>query len=362
MTTPLLNGSKRRESLSRCAFWQIKSIHVLAERLGQTVEELRTLADRGTKNFKQYPDKKTGRWIETPQPWLKRVQKRIHLLMARLEPPPFLFSGVRKRSAVDNAKMHRGDVDIIKLDIRKFYPRSDGRRVFDFFEKHLGCSRDVAHILWKLCTITDRESEWKTHLPTGGVTSPILAYYSYLELFESLQEIAERNNLTLSVLADDITLSGENSTAAILKEAEQIIEAHGLQSNLRKRTLLAKSHPQRHITGVQISRKGYRVPTSLQKKIRVLEADLSCAIKVVERVAIYQKLAGCLAAAAQIEPKFHSWRKRVMVQWRAEKVVWEAHCRTGRERGDSRRRVKRGRKSVTCDSVSVTRRAEAVSE
>lgn len=340
-TLPPPPPSQSRESLKRCAFWQIRSIHVLADRLKITVEDLRLLTDRGNKNFKQYPDKKTGRWIETPHPWLKRVQKRIHRLLAGLEPPPYLFSGVPRRSAVDNARRHSGTVDLIKLDIRKFYPRSDGRRVYEFFHSDLGCSRDVAHILWKLCTISNRENPWSTHLPTGGVTSPILAYYSYLNLFESLEAIATKNDLTLSILADDITMSGDDSSWAVLKEAETVIAANGLQSNLRKRTVLSKSHPQRHITGVLVSAKGYRVPKSLQDKIRALEKDLPAATKLRDRVEVFQKLAGCLAAAAQIEPKFHAWRRRVMDQWRADTAAWESHCLTGRERGELRRRTRR---------------------
>lgn len=343
MTIPPTPQNQNRESLSRCAFWQVKSIHLLADLLGLSVDDLRWLASKGSKNFKQYPDKKSGRWIETPHPLLKKVQKRIHRLLARLEPPSFLFSGFPRRSAVGNARHHRGDVDLIKLDIRKFYPRSDGRRVYRLFAEDLGCAEDVASILWRLCTIRDRENEWKTHLPTGGVTSPILAYYSYIDLFEELEKLAVDHDLTLSVLQDDVTLSGNAASWEILKKAESLISSHGLQSNLRKRMLLRSSHPQRHITGVQLSSKGYRVPTSLRSKIKKLEGDLAHEVKASERVTLFRQLCGCLASAGQIEPRFHSWRKRVTHQWKMDAQAWEIHCKSSGTRRAAGRKSTRAR-------------------
>jgi len=104
-----------------------------------------------------------------------------------------------------NAKL-----SMLKLDIRRFYPSSDGRRVFSFFREDLRCGLEVSSILFKLCTIRKTSNAQRAHLPTGGVTSPILAYFCYQGLFRELAVLAQSHDAMFSIMADDITFSGRN--------------------------------------------------------------------------------------------------------------------------------------------------------
>src|SRR3546814_14941861 len=93
-------------------------------------------------------------------------------MLARIEPPSFLFCPVKGRCYVSNAARHRGNRVVHCLDIKKFFPNTPRVRVIAFFQSIMGCRADVAGILGDLCT-------FEGHLPTGSPLSPILAYYSY---------------------------------------------------------------------------------------------------------------------------------------------------------------------------------------
>lgn len=326
MKSPTQN--QRRRKLEKCAFWRVRSIHVLARLLKTPVDELRVLSEAGARNYCQYEDrKKPGktRWIEAPRPKLKAVQRRIHKLLGRLEPPSFLFSGFHGRSAVTNAFVHELEAPMVQLDIRKFYPSSDGRRVFKFFFEDLSCSKDIADILWKICTIPDRSKPWMSHLPTGGVTSPIMAYFAYMDMFDELESLAQRDGITFTALADDVTFSGLNSGWPTLISAEQIIQNYGLRSHWRKRKVHPASYPKKIVTGVHITANGYRVPFEQKEKISVLWEAVSKENDSKKRMQIYQRLCGSLSAAAQVEPKFRQVAKIKMAEWKSDHPAWNAH-------------------------------------
>src|SRR3546814_18695653 len=71
----------------------------------------------------------------------------------------------------------------------------------------MGCRADFAGILGDLCT-------FEGHLPTGSPLSPILAYYSYHDMWAELAAFCTANGYTLTVYVDDVTISGANVPAA----------------------------------------------------------------------------------------------------------------------------------------------------
>lgn len=339
------NQNKRRNDLKLSAFWQCTSIHLVAKLLDTSVEDLRWLASKGAANYRQYEGKKRsstplpgglpsiisplkkGRWIEAPRPNTKRIQRRIHVLLRRLNPPEYLFSGFRGRSAALNGQSHDSSLAIVQVDIRRFFPSSDGTRVFTFFNESLGCAKDISHLLWRICTIPDKKKTWVTHLPTGGSTSPILAYFMYMDMFDALERLALSHDLKLTVLADDLTFSGAVIHPSVLPAAEEIIEAYSLQSNWRKRRVLPSKHLKKIVTGVHLTSKGYRVPYEQKKKIAEIWTKIELEPSPQKRAKLYQQLCGFLASAGQIEPGFKATAAKKHKEWRADKEAWEAHLR-----------------------------------
>src|SRR3546814_4728940 len=85
------------------------------------------------------------------------------------------------------------------LDIKKFFPNTPRVRVIAFFQSIMGCRADVAGILGDLCT-------FEGHLPTGSPLSPILAYYSYHDMWAEIAAFCTAKGYTLTVYVDDVTI------------------------------------------------------------------------------------------------------------------------------------------------------------
>ena len=253
----------------------------------------------------------------------------IHLRLSRCEAPAYLFSGFKKRSAVGNARIHLENAKsvMVKLDIRKFYPSSNGRLVYSFFHDDLLCSAKVTSILWKLCTIKNTKNSKHSHLPTGGVTSPILAYFCYHSLFEELAALAAQRNLVFSVMADDITFSGDGDGQEIRKLAAQTIQDHGLKSNFKKQKVWGKNQNNKLVTGALVTPKGLRVPMSRKLAIKKLRVELVTTRDTKKRAKLYQCLHGSLASAGQIEERFGVCARCILAEWKKDSDVWREHLR-----------------------------------
>ena len=52
------------------------------------------------------------------------------------------------------------------------------------------CSSEVADLLGKLTTVSGTKAASHSHLPTGGVTSQLLAFYCYERMFHTLARVA----------------------------------------------------------------------------------------------------------------------------------------------------------------------------
>lgn len=328
MTTTVQSSQINSNPFSRIAFYGLRSPNRLASLLGVSREALERLASVGSENYRQF--EQNGRWIETPKPELKKVQRQIHQRLSRYEAPAYLFSGFKKRSAVGNAHIHLGNAKsvMVKLDIRKFYPSSNGRLVYTFFLDDLHCSSEVASILWKLCTIKNTQNSQHSHLPTGGVTSPILAYFCYHSLFEELAALAAQRNLAFSVMADDITFSGDGDGQEIRKLAALTIQSHGLRSNFKKQKVWGKNQNNKLVTGALVTPKGLRVPLPRKLAIKNLRVALDKSTKNNKKLAkIYQCLHGSLASAGQIEERFGVGARCILAEWKKNTAVWREHLR-----------------------------------
>ena len=203
-------------------FFRLRSRAKLASLLFINQAKLQTLARGAQDLYYQFQKPKSSggfRDINAPRPDLKAVQARIKDLLQRIAPPDYLFAPVSGRSYVDNAAAHRGASSVHLLDIEDFFPSCTANKVIWFFHKRMKCSPDVAAIIRGIVT---REAS----LPQGSPCSPILAYLCYVDMWEEISRIVENAGCTLSVYADDLTISGETvPEAAIWEIQEGAVEA-----------------------------------------------------------------------------------------------------------------------------------------
>ena len=203
-------------------FFRLRSRAKLAHLLFISQAKLQKLARKQDLYFQFKIPKSSGgsREISAPRDDLKAVQTRIADLLQRIAPPDYLFAPVAGRSYVDNAAAHLGACSVRLLDIEDFFPSCTANKVIWFFHKRMQCSPDVAAIIRGIVT-------HKYSLPQGSPCSPILAYLCYVDMWDEVSRIVENASCTLSVYADDLTISGETVPEAAIWETKKVLRRHG---------------------------------------------------------------------------------------------------------------------------------------
>lgn len=259
------------------------------------------------------------RLIEPPKQELKIVQKQLKNLLSKIIVPDNIFSGIKKRSYIDNAKFHVGSRtrNLYKIDLTAFFPSIRRDTVYSFFKKDLHCSPDVARILTDLTTIDLSKSNTKNlseiyrfletknvlcynHLISGAPTSQILSYLVNYKMFDKMQELAYANNVVMTVYVDDVTFSSENWISQKFRnQVIAIATSYGYLVSQKKVKLYTKLYP-KLVTGVVLDKNGLPIiKNSLRKKIIIEHTHLR---KNPEDNKSRDRLKGLLIAARQIDP------------------------------------------------------------
>jgi hypothetical protein len=224
---------------------------------------------------------------------LFKTASRLVSLITRIEIPDYVHSGIKGRSYVTNARCHKVDVALAKIDLRSFFNSASSLYVYRCFKNTFQCSSDVSSILCKLSTI-------EGHLPTGSPTSVIMSYYAYQGMFDEIYSLALKQELTMSLCVDDMTFSGDEAGSEFLYLVRTICKKYGLKVHKRH---CFTSNQNKIVTGVALTRQGTRLPNKRRKRvfesIRAFTSTGSTAIK----LQLASGLMGRLAEASQLEPK-----------------------------------------------------------
>lgn len=241
-------------------FFRLKSRKKLASLLFSNQKKLQNLAREVNPYFDFEKHKRSGgtRKISAPRDDLKIVQRRIADLLGRIVPPDYLFAPVAGRSYVSNAASHLGADSFHLLDIEDYFSNCTENKVIWFFHKRMECSPDVASIIRGIVTRNNS-------LPQGSPCSPILAFCCYVDMWDEIFCITENSGLTLSVFADDITVSGRIIPESAIWKIKKVLRKHGHSHNISKERRLHKRAVE--VTGVILTRDELRVPNRLEKKL-----------------------------------------------------------------------------------------------
>ena len=226
-----------------------------------------------------------GRLVEAPDKELKRIQSRIKKELAKMNYPDYVFSGVKGRSYVDNARLHIGKHHLYKIDLTAFFPSISREKVFYFFKNKLSMSPNIAKILTNFTTVNldtagikhreeiDRFLKMKgiktrNHLITGAPTSPILSYLVNQDMFEKLNMLSSKNGIKMTVYVDDIVFSSPNRISKyFICMIENIIGSQHYKLSKKKSKSHTRYYPKR-VTGVIIDKQGnICIANSISRKI-----------------------------------------------------------------------------------------------
>jgi retron-type reverse transcriptase len=280
--------------LDQSRLFKVQSPRALAKLLFLSVDGLQSF----TKNEASYsvwptPKKNGGeRIIEAPHDNLKKVQKRIADLLYKIETPDYVIAPAKNKSYVQNAAMHRGARQFHLLDIEDFFPSCTSRKVFWFFNSIMKCPRDVSAILTSITT-------YKGHLPQGSPSSPILAFYSYLDMWSGINSIATEAGCKLSIYADDITVSGQSFSLNAIWKIKSILRKCGhTHSRSKERGFIDKPAD---ITGVILDGHKVKLPNRQHLKLKKAKDIFTNSNNHHEKEAMMRQIVGRLAQKRQIE-------------------------------------------------------------
>ena len=274
-------------------FFRLGTQSRLSKLLFVSRAKLASLSRRNDLYF-QFPKLKSSggyREISAPRDDLKAVQKRIAVLLQRIAPPDFLFAPVAGRSYVDNAATHLGARSIRLLDIEDFFPSCTANRVIWFFHKRMQCSPDVAAILRGIATHNGS-------LPQGSPCSPILAYLCYVDMWEEISGTVANAGCTLSVYADDLTISGDHVPEKVIWNIKKQLCRHGHRYQVSKER--SKFLKPVEITGVILRPDGLHAPNRLHKALLDVRAKMQEAKSSTEKQDLRVRERGRMAQMNQI--------------------------------------------------------------
>jgi len=199
------------------------------------------------------------REISEPLPSLKHIQRWIldNILVA-LKTSKFSKAYSSGSSILHNARFHKRQKYVLKLDIKNFFPSITEKHVFKIFS-NLGYTPALSVLFTKLCCRYDK-------LPQGSPTSPAISNLVLKEFDARIGGFCIKNKIRFTRYADDLTFSGDFKVSSVVSFCQKILAEYGFQLNHEK-TRLMEQHQRQEVTGIVVNKK-LSVPRKLKSFLR----------------------------------------------------------------------------------------------
>jgi len=200
------------------------------------------------------------REILAPYPALLEMQNWIYNnILKKISVSPYSHGFTRKKSIITNAKIHLNQKELLKLDLKDFFPSININRIIYVF-KSLGYTNQISFYLASLCC-------FEQHLPQGAPTSPYLSNIIAKQLDKRLIGLSKYYNLRYTRYADDLTFSGDSIPSKLIDYIQDIVCAEGFTINSEK-TRLYKIGGKRIVTGISVQGTELKVPKDYKRNLR----------------------------------------------------------------------------------------------
>lgn len=235
----------------------------LALLLGRQSFYLASVVNSPKNHYREFKIKKRSsghRLITAPFPALLEMQDWIYRnILIQIPINPCAHGFTAKKSIISNSKMHAGQKELLKLDLKDFFTSVKINRIIFVF-KSLGYPNIIAFYLASICS-------YQESLPQGAPTSPILSNIISKILDKRLIGFAKKYNLKYTRYADDLTFSGDDIPAIFIKYITDIIEEEGFVVNQSK-TRLYKNKTKRIVTGISVIEKQIKIPRNYKRELK----------------------------------------------------------------------------------------------
>lgn len=249
------------------------------------------------------------RKISEPLPVLKEAQYYIlNNILKKI--PCSIYAKAYKPGATlkGNAKFHRKQPILIKLDLKDYFPSLHESRVFQLFHQSFGYGKSVSILMSKVCTLDGG-------LPQGAPTSPYLSNLLTSELDEKIYEFCSNNgNIRYTRYADDISISGSMDPSYVISEISHIISENHLQLN-KSKIAVVRQHKRQVVTGIVVNNK-LQAPKNYRRSIRLemyycmkygIDSHISRSTKIlssaIDRIKFCQSMLGKINYCLQLNSK-----------------------------------------------------------
>lgn len=230
---------------------------------GRTNEYLASVINSSENHYREFSIKKRSggtRKISSPYPALLEMQYWIYNnILKTIEINSCAHGFAYKKSIITNSNIHKGQNELLKLDIKDFFTSININRIIAVF-KQLGYPNNISFYLASICTFED-------YLPQGAPTSPILSNIISRRLDSRLIKLAKTYNLRYSRYADDLTFSGASIPAKLIDYITEIVFEEGFEINNAK-TRLYKTTGKRIVTGISVSGNEIKIPREYKRKLK----------------------------------------------------------------------------------------------
>ena len=233
--------------------FKMGSTHSLARVLGISHEDLLQLAQTAGSRYRPTARRAIagqGKWrkIDDPKSKLKDVQTRIKdVLFGGLQFPVTMRGGIKKRGAASTAKMHVGQPEVLKVDLKNCFPKTPHTKVYNQLICIFGCSPDVARLITQLTT-------FHRMVPQGAPTSSAIVNLCLLPLHDALLHYSRGRNWVFTMWVDDIVISGSGMRSGI-EDVVHLVQKHGYNLKLEKIQHMKDGEKVQEVLGYNVNRK-----------------------------------------------------------------------------------------------------------
>lgn len=236
----------------------------LCELLGRTRLYLASVINSNISHYRTFsiPKRRGGmRKISTPYPALMECQYWIYNnILSKICVHSSAHGFVTGRSIMTNASIHLNQEQMLKIDIKDFFPSIQINKVISFF-KELGYTNYVSYYLAAICSCGDE-------LPQGAPTSPMLSNIISKHLDYRLYKFSEYYKLNYTRYADDLAFSGFEIPFKFIEYISGILSEEGFCINEAKTVLSKDNKRKRILTGVSIVSDKMKVPRQYKHDLR----------------------------------------------------------------------------------------------
>ncbi len=284
---------------------------LLISESGLSEYSVRRIAASAPDAYKEYYiPKRNGGFRRIAQP-AKEVKVLQRALVDRLlSDLPIHDAAIAYRKGIsirDNALVHAGTTQILKMDFENFFPSildSDWRK-FCEANSILDSNEDL-HLSTQILFHRPRGSR-KLRLAIGAPSSPMLSNLLMFDFDRKITELLRPDNVTYSRYADDLTFSAPRtgyltSVKKAVREALNSLLYPKLSINHAKTTYVTTKYSRR-VTGLTLANDG-RVTIGRHRK-RLIRAGIHNFLVGTHEAEDLRWLAGMISFVKSAEPEFY---------------------------------------------------------